>query len=77
MGQIVGLLIFWAAGTAAVYFWLRDPERTVGQNIREYGLTLPGMGILAGAILFALASFTTGPDRDTYLEEDYFSRRGR
>jgi len=67
-GQVAAALIFWAAGTAVVYFfWLRDDTQSHAQNLRRLGLWLFVFGAMAGAIIAAVAyATTTGDVPDRY-----------
>lgn len=75
IGQFIGAAIFWAAGAAAVYFLLRDDEKTTLKNLQHLSAAMLVLGAMAGFVIYTVALATTGPDRPEYWEEDYRSRR--
>lgn len=57
--QLIAWGIFWIAGAAIIYFWLRKTELSIWQNLRELWWLMLGGGAIAGFMLFQITLLTT------------------
>lgn len=63
LARVSGFLIFWVAGMVVAYFLMREEEKSHWQNLKDIRWFLPINGAAVGALIMAVAYYTTGPDR--------------